>query len=137
MNGMLNRVGQLEARFERLLTLIADLQGQLTNLQGQVRALQMNTGGGGAGGQNAVYWTMNTAAVGPATTTGASPTNITPATFTGNIYVDQGGTLTQVARGATVRSFYLDTIAANSLIPVEPAGDQMAWNTIAAGCTTL
>ncbi len=136
MNGQLNRLGDLEGRFERLRLDVQALQTQMAMALQQIRDQQQG-GGGGSSGATPVYWTMNTAAVGPATTTGASPADITPATFTGNIYVDQGGTLTQVASGATVRSFYLDTIAANSLIPVEPAGDQMAWNTIAAGCTTL
>ncbi len=125
---------RLEYRFEQMrlalqqaLQAIAKLQSDLANLQ--------QGGGGNSGGQNSIYWATNSSAVGPAT--GSTLAGLTPATFTSNIYVDNGGTMTLVATSATVRWFYLDTAAANSIIPVEPAADQMAWDAIGNGCTAL
>ena len=94
MNGTLNRLEQLEARFERLRLDLQDTQRKLTQALQQIRdgqARYVPTGGGGA---NAIFWAHAPSAI--AAATGSWPTLI-PARSRRDIYVDLAGTLTLVA----------------------------------------
>jgi hypothetical protein len=134
MNGTLNRLEQLEARFERLRLDLQDTQRKLTQALQQIRdgqARYVPTGGGSA---NAIFWAHAPAAI--AAATGSWPT-LTPSTFTSDIYADQAGTLTLVASSQTVRWFYKDSAAIGSLIPVEPTDNGTAWDAIGNSCTAV
>ena len=134
MNGTLNRLEQLEARFERLRLDLQDAQRKLTQALQQIRdgqARYVPTGGGGA---NAIFWARAPSAI--AASSGSWPTLI-PSTFTSDIYVDLAGTLTLVASSQTVRWFYKDSAANGSLIPVEPTDNGTAWDAIANSCTAV
>lgn len=134
MTGTLNRLEQLEARFERLRLDLQDTRRKLTQALQQIRDSQakyLPTGGGGA---NAVFWAHATSAI--AASSGFWPT-LTPSTFTSDIYVDLAGTLTLVATSQTVRWFYKDNAATGSLIPVEPTDNGTAWDAIANSCTAV
>jgi hypothetical protein len=134
MNGTLNRLEQLEARFERLRLDLQDTQRKLTQALQQIRdgqARYVPTAGGGA---NAIFWAHAPSAI--AASSGSWPTLI-PSTFTSDIYVDLAGTLTLVASSQTVRWFYKDSAANGSLIPVEPTDNGTAWDAIANSCTAV
>ncbi len=134
MNGTLNRLEQLEARFERLRLDLQDTQRKLTQALQQIRdgqAMYVPTGGGSA---NAIFWAHAPSAI--AASSGSWPTLI-PSTFTSDIYVDLAGTLTLVASSQTVRWFYKDSAANGSLIPVEPTDNGTAWDAIANSCTAV
>ncbi len=136
MDPLLNRLQDFEARYERLLLTVQQLSRQVANLANQIQQTQGQSGGGGSGGGGTIYWASNASAIGPATIAGGVlPADITPVTFTSNIYYDLGGTMTLQATSATVLWWYLDTAPANSLIAVAPAGAN--WDAIAAGCTAL
>ncbi len=135
MNGTLNRLEQLEARFERALLDIQDLRRKLTQALQQIRETGARYTPTGGNTSNSLYWATNASSVGPAT--GTTLTGLTPAEFTSNICCDVGGVMTTQATSQTVRWWYLDTAAANSLIPVEPTADGTAWDAIGNGCTAL
>jgi hypothetical protein len=137
VNGLVNRLGQLEARFERLAFQVQALYGQVQALATQIAGVQQQTGGGQqGGGSGTIYWAHTPSSV--AAATGSWPT-LTPSTFTSDIYVDQAGTLTLAASSQTVRWFYKDVAAAGSLVPVEPVnvGGALAWNAIGNSCTAV
>lgn len=134
MNGTLNRLEQLEARFERLRLDLQDAQRKLTQALQQIRDGQTRYVPTGGGSANAIFWAQAPSAI--AAATGSWPT-LTPSTFTSDIYVDLAGTLTLVAGSQTVRWFYKDTAASGSLIPVEPTDNGTAWNAIANSCTAV
>ena len=134
MNGTLNRLEQLEARFERLRLDLQDTQRKLTQALQQIRdgqARYVPTGGGGA---NAIFWAHAPSTI--AASSGSWPMLI-PSTFTSDIYVDLAGTLTLVASSQTVRWFYKDSATSGSLIPVEPTDNGTAWDAIANSCTAV
>ncbi len=131
MNALVNRLLDLEARFERQRLLIQALQRQLAALA----ATPANAvSGGGSGGGGIVYWARMPSTV--AAATGSWPT-LSPSTFTSDIYVDVAGTLTLVASSQTVRWFYKDSAASGSLIPVEPTDNGTAWDAIGNSCTAV
>ena len=124
MNGMLNRLGQLEARFERLLTIIADIQGQLANAVGNVRALQMSGGGSSSGGGGFVYF-LNPIVIAPGG-------NVTGQT----VYTNIGGTQTATSfTSATVYNEMASATTATSgkIIIVGPNPDG-TWSVITQSC---
>ncbi len=134
MNGSLNRLDQLEARFERLRLDLQDVQRKLTQALQQLRddqAKYVPTGGGNA---NAIFWAHAPSAV--AAATGSWPT-LSPSTFTSDIYIDQGGALTLAASSQTVRWFYKDSAASGSLIPVAPTDNGANWDAIGNSCTAV
>lgn len=134
MNGTLNRLEQLEARFERLRLDLQDAQRKLTQALQQIRDGQSRYVPTGGGSANAILWAQAPSAI--AAATGSWPT-LTPSTFTSDIYVDLAGTLTLVATSQTVRWFYKDSAASGSLIPVEPTDNGTAWDAIANSCTAV
>jgi type II secretory pathway pseudopilin PulG len=135
MNATLNRLGQLEARFERMRLDLQDCQRKLTQALQQIRDGQAKYVPPNGSGANSVYWTQAPSG-GIAAATGTWP-EITPTTFAASIYIDSGGTLSLVASSQTVRWFYEDSAAANTLVPVEPAQDSGAWDAIGNSCTAV
>jgi hypothetical protein len=77
-------------------------------------------GGGGDGSASRSYWCRTSASVAAATGTWPS---LSPATFTADVYVSDGGALVQAATGATIYWWYKDTAAANKLVGLVPNGD--------------
>ena len=134
MNATLNRLGQLEARFERLRLDLQDCQRKLTTALQQIRDGQAKYVAPGGGSANSIFWCQAPSAI--AAASGTWP-DLTPTTFTANIYVDQGGSLNLVASSQTVRWFYFDSAAINTLIPVEPADNGSAWDAIGNSCTAV
>src|SRR5271157_1681211 len=132
-----HRLENLEARFEQWLPFVRQLIAQVANLANQLQQVQGQTGGGvnPGSGNGAVFWASNRSGAVSAAT-GSWPT-LPPSTFTSDIYVDLAGTLTLVASSQTVRWFYKDSAAANSLIPVEPTDNGTAWDAIANSCTAV
>ncbi len=134
MNPLVNRLQDLEARYERLLLTVQQFARQVANLANQIQQVQGQTGGGGSGGGGTIYWARMPSAV--AAATGSWPT-LTPSTFTSDIYVDLAGTLTRVAFSQTVRWFYKDAGISGSLVPVEPVDSGTNWDAIANSCTAV
>jgi hypothetical protein len=134
MNALNTRLKELEARFERLIVDHQLLKTQIAALNNQLQALQGQGGNGQGGGWGQLYWAH--AASGISAATGSWPT-ITPATFTSDIYADVGGTWAKQATSQTVRWFYKDTAAANSLVPVVPCDGGTAWDAIGNSCTAV
>jgi len=134
MNGTLNRLEQLEARFERLRLDLQDIQRKLTQALQQIRDGQARYTPTGGGGANAIFWCQAPSAIGPATGTWPS---IAPATFTADVYVDQSGTLTLVASSQTIRWFYIDIAATGTLIPIEPTDGGANWDALGNSCTAV
>jgi len=100
LNGTLNRLEQLEARFERLRLDLQDCQRKLTTALQQIRDGQAKYVAPGGGSANSIFWAHAPSAI--AAATGSWPT-LTPSTFTSDIYCDVGGTLTLQASSQTVR----------------------------------
>jgi hypothetical protein len=90
MNGLVNRLGQLEARFERLVFQEQALYAQVQALTTQIAGVQQQTGGGQQGGGSGVY-----SMVGVVIAAGGSVTGATV-----NALV--GGSTTAVSTNATV-----------------------------------
>ena|SRR5271166_3806949 len=134
MNYSSLRLDQIEARFERLLQDVQALQGQMVRALQEIRDVQTG-GGGGSGTTTPLYFATNSGSVGPAT--GSTLTGITPAGFTSDVYTNVGGALVLQATSATVNWWYLDTLPANSIVPVLPTANAATWDAIAAGCTPL
>ncbi len=134
MDPLLNRLQDLEARYERLLLTVQQLSRQIANLANQIQQTQGQSGGGQSGGAGTVYWARMPSAV--AAATGSWPT-LTPSTFTSNIYADVSGTLVLQATSQTVRWFYKDAGASGSLVPVEPVDSGANWDAIANSCTAV
>ena len=55
MNGLVNRLGQLEARFERLVFQMQALYAQVQALATQIAGVQQQTGGGQSSGGSGIY----------------------------------------------------------------------------------
>ena len=134
MNGTLNRLEQLEARFERLRLDLQDCQRKLTTALQQIRDGQAKYVAPGGGSANSIFWAHAPSAI--AAATGSWPT-LAPSTFTSDIYCDVGGTFTLQASSQTVRWFYKDSAAIDSLIPVEPTDGGTAWDAIGNSCTAV
>ncbi len=131
MNALVNRLLDLEKRFERQRLEILRLKRQLAALA----ATPANAVSGyGSGGGGTVYWARMPSAV--AAATGSWPT-LTPSTFTSNIYADVSGTLVLQAASQIVRWFYNDVGASGSLVPVEPVDSGANWDAVANSCTAV
>ncbi len=124
---------QLEARFERLLLLIGDLQAAIGRLQ-QPAYNPAGGQGGSSGGGGTLCWAHAPSTI--AAATGSWPT-LTPSTFTSDVYQDVAGTLTLVASSQTVRWFYKDSAASGSLIPVMAVDSGSHWDAIGNSCTVV
>jgi hypothetical protein len=127
------RLAALEARFERLLLAIADLQAAI----GRVQQPEVNAAGSGqnsGGVYTPLFWAHAPSTV--AAATGSWPT-LTPSTFTSDVYSDTAGALVLQATSQTVRWFYKDSAASGSLIPVMPTDNGTAWDAIGNSCTPV
>jgi len=99
LNGLVNRLGQLEARFERLILQFQALWSQVQALATKIAGLQQQAGSGQGGGGGVCF---SMAGVVIAAATGSFPT-LTPGSVTGQtVYSLIGGTPTAVSTNATV-----------------------------------
>ena len=134
MNGTLNRLDQLEARFERLRLDLQDTQRKLTQALQQIRdgqAKYVPTGGGNA---NAIFWAHAPEAI--AAATGSWPTLIAV-----NVHVGHLRRSRRHAHSWPVRrrcaGFTRTALPSGSLIPVEPTDNGTAWDAIGNSCTAV
>jgi hypothetical protein len=134
VNALIARMEQLEARFERLRIQFLQAQADIARALQQIRDLQTG-GGGGSSVQTPLYWATNSGSVSAAS--GTTLPGLTPTTFTSSIYTNVSGTLTLQATSQTVYWWYLDSLPANSIVPVEPSNSGTTWDAIANGCTAL
>ncbi len=131
MNALVNRLIDLEARFERQRLELRDVKRQLAAL---AAAPPVVPSGGGPSGGGTLCWAHAPSTI--AAATGSWPT-LTPSTFTSDVYQDVAGTLTLVGSSQTVRWFYKDPAASGSLIPVMSVDSASHWDAIGNSCTVV
>ncbi len=90
MDPLLNRLQDLEARYERLLLTVQQLSRQIANLANQLQQTQGQSGGGGTGGGGIVYFIAPIVIAAGGSVTGQT------------ILVNIGGILTATAATAAV-----------------------------------
>ena len=122
MNGSLNRLDQLEARFERLRMELQDTQRKLTQALQQIRDGQAKFVAPG-GGNGTIYVALTGSGGIPASS--SSPPGGTPASAAGlSVYQITGGSYNLVSSSATVYNPYLSaTASAAKVVTVTPNGD--------------
>ncbi len=123
----------IELSFERLLLLIQDMQAAI----GRLQQPSASSGGGqqSSPGVSPLYFATNSSSVSAAT--GTTLAGLTPNTFTSTVYTNVGGSLVSQATSQTCYWWYLDTLPANSIVPVEPNAAGTGWDAIGGGCTAL
>ncbi len=122
MNGGLNRLDQLEARFERLRLDLQDTQRKLTQALQQIRDGQAKYVAPG-GGNGTVYVALTGSGGIPAAS--STPAGGTPGSVSGlSVYQISGGSYNLVSTSATVYNPYLSaTASAAKVVTVSPNGD--------------
>ncbi len=124
MTGLVNWLGQLEARCERYWTIIAELQALVGNLASQLHALQGNGSGSGQGSGAIVYF-INPVVI----AAGSSVTGVT-------IYTNIGGTLT--ASGTTNATVYNEmasaTVSTSGKVIIVGANPDGSYSVVTQSC---
>lgn len=130
----MDRLSELEARFERLRLDFQDVRRQLTAVMQQLRDLQARAMGSYTGAAGVFYFVVSP---GFSAATGTSP-SLSPNVQTGlTVYKDVNGTQTQHLTGQTVRWFYKDAGSAGKLVAVVPSADGASWDALLDSCTRI
>lgn len=132
---MIERLSQLEARFERLFLENQDTRRKLTQALQQIRDTQARPVIITGGGEGVFYWIVSP---GFAAATGTSGAGLSPTVATGlTVWKTVGGAQTSHATSQTVRWWFKDAGAVGKLVPVLAASDGSGWDAIADSCTRV